>query len=310
MTDPTVTVRHLARSPITLDAAGVEEVPSTEPYRLAYDVAEDSLILEIRLEAPSYFTLDTVLGVPRGSTGGPYRLGMVPREGWPPRGGGSVAGGGGRGGAPGSGGGGPAPAGGSGGGAEDRSPLISGDRAFEQGDWGGAVAAYRRMPPPRDRGGEYAREYQRALVRLGIAQINLGDWQGARASLQSAVDFDFREYTAFFYLGQVQCTLGEFDAGRQALHHIPQWLTLHISEGQRPVVLALVEFQLGACSYAEASRARTGAELQRARERAVAELQSFLEKARAFPAPPPEIQAAAAQAQRMLAELRGSPSPP
>jgi len=46
---------------ITLDAAGLERVSSLEPYRVEESVAEDSLVVEVRLEAASYHRLDTVL---------------------------------------------------------------------------------------------------------------------------------------------------------------------------------------------------------------------------------------------------------
>ncbi len=297
LSDAEVTIRYLARAPITLDAAGVDRVPSAEPYRITGPVAEDSLVLELRLEAPSYFKLDTVVSVARGSTAGPFRLAMAPRTDRRAAGGGGGAPTGGRTPAapP------PQPSGAE---DEDRTSLLAGDRAFETGDWRTAAGQYRRMITPRNRAGAYAREYQRALVRQGIAFINLGDWQGALEALQEAVAFDFREYTAFFYLGQVQCVVGQYEAGRQSLNHIREWLTLHISEAQRPVVFALLDFQLGMCSYGEFSNARIQADLDRARQRALGEFQSFMDKANAFPAMPPEIQAAVGQAQRIMSEIR------
>ena len=60
LTDGQLTVRYLVRSPITLDASAVDQVSSSEPYRIAHAVAEDSLVVELRLEARSYHRLDTV----------------------------------------------------------------------------------------------------------------------------------------------------------------------------------------------------------------------------------------------------------
>ncbi len=297
LTDAALTIRYLARAPITLDATGVEEVPSNEPYHIVHAVAEDSMILELRLEAPSYYKLDTVVSVARGATAGPYRLAMAPRSGRAAGGRPAASPSGGQ---P-SGGGGARPAAPA---AEDRSTMMAGDRAFQNGDWRGAAREYLRMPEPRDRGGDYAREYQMALVRLGITFINLGDWQGAHDALQEAVAFDFREYTAFFYLGQVQCVLGQYPAGRQSLNHIREWLSMYISEGQQPIVLALLDFQLGMCSYGEYSQARLQGDMERARQQAVQEFQSFLDQANAFPTMPPEIQAAAGEARRIMGEIR------
>lgn len=302
LVDENLTLRYLARAPITLDATAVEVVPSSEPFRIGHDITEDSLVLELRLEAPSYERLDTVLAVAWGASAGIVRVPLTPR---PER----VA---------------------SGGGGEttpststdrqppeqtevdpdpppretDRSPMETGDAAFGNADWAGAARAYSRMRAPANRQDDYALDYELALVRQGIAHINLGQWQEANGVLQEAVDFDFREYTAFFYLGQVQCVLGQYDAGRQSLNHIPEWLTLSISEAQRPIVLTLIDYQLAMCSYGQAQQARTQAELQNARDRALMEFQSFVDKAEAMVPIPPEIQGALADARQRMAEMR------
>ena len=70
-------VRYLVRAPITLDSSAVEEIPATEPYRIEHEIAEDSLVVEVRLEAPSYHRVDTVLAVARGSSAGPFTIRMT-----------------------------------------------------------------------------------------------------------------------------------------------------------------------------------------------------------------------------------------
>ena len=301
LVDDSFTVRYLARAPITLDATAVEQVPSTQGYRIGHDVSADSLVVELRLEAPSYERLDTVLAVAWGSSLGTVRIPLMPRAdrtaaAAPPGGRETPA---------------PAPANRtpvSTPGEVDRSPLEAGDRAFTNADWAGAARAYARMPVPSNREGEYALDYELALVRLGISHINLGQWSEAHDVLQRAVSFDFREYTAFFYLGQVQCVLGQYDAGRQSLTHIPEWLTLSISEAQRPVVLALIDYQLAMCTYGESRQARTQSDLRRLRDQAMQEFQRFIDQALTFSPLPPELQAAVADAQQRMAEIR-APNP-
>ena len=77
ISDARLTVRYLVRSPITLDESAVHEVPSGQPYRIAHAISEDSLVVEVRLEAPSYLRLDTVVAVGRGGSGGPFRIAMA-----------------------------------------------------------------------------------------------------------------------------------------------------------------------------------------------------------------------------------------
>ena len=301
LVDDTFTIRYLARAPITLDATAVEEVPSSESYRIVHSIREDSLVVELRVEAPSYERLDTVLAVAWGSSLETVRIPLTPRadrlagrtapsgeETTPstpddrPR--------------PGS----PAEL--------DRGPLEAGDAAFANADWAGAARAYDRMPRPTDREGDYAFDYELALVRKGISHINLGQWAEAHDVLQEAVALDFREYTAFFYLGQVQCVLGQYEAGRQSLNHISDWLTLSISEAQRPIVLTLIDYQLAMCTYGESQQARTQSDLRRLRDLALQEFQRFMDGAGAFSPIPPELQAAMADARQRMAEIR-APSP-
>jgi tetratricopeptide (TPR) repeat protein len=302
LVDDSFTLRYLAREPTTLDATAVEEVPSSGSYHIGHSIGVDSLVLELRLEAPSYERLDTVLAVAWGSSLGTVRVPLTPRAD-------RVATEGRAGGRPST----PTPSGPPPSGATpasgvDRRPLEAGDRAFENGDWAGAVRAYDRMPAPSDREADYAFDYELALVRKGISQINLGQWQAAHDVLQEAVSFDFREYTAFFYLGQVQCVLGQYEAGRQSLNHIPDWLTLSISEAQRPIVLTLIEYQLAMCTYGEARQARTQADLQRLRGQALEEFQRFVDRAESLAPMPPEVQAAVSDARQRMAEMR-TPTP-
>jgi tetratricopeptide (TPR) repeat protein len=301
LVDDAFTLRYLARKPVTLDATAVEEVPSSEGYHIGHSIQEDSLVLELRLEAPSYERLDTVLAVAWGSSLGTVRVPLSPRVD-------RVAAGEGPGRQPSTSTPADRPGGNVSAGGPDRGPLEAGDRAFEIGDWAGAVRAYGRMPAPSNREADYAFDYELALVRQGISHINLGQWQEAHDVLQAAVAFDFREYTAFFYLGQVQCVLGQYDAGRQTLNHIPDWLTLSISEAQRPIVLTLIEYQLAMCTYGESRQARTQSDLQRLRSQALQEFQRFMDTAEALTPMPPEVQAAVADARQRLVEIR-APNP-
>ncbi len=307
LSDGELTVRYLVRAPITLDATAVERVPSAEPYRIVHAVAADSLVVEVRLEAPSYARIDTVLSVPRGGSAGPFRIAMAPRT--------------------------ERPAGGRAAGAAaarpgprptapsperrptaaaadeladaniDRTGLRDGDVAFDRGDWRAAVAGYRRMATPRG-SGPYASEYQLALVRLGISQINLGQWPGAYEALTEAVALDDRQYTGYFYLGQVECALGRFEAGRRTLGQVDN-LASTISEAQRPIVLAVADYQRAVCSHDEFQQACTAAEAQQTAARALAELETFIARGEAMTPVPAPVQQAVTDARRRMREIAG-----
>jgi hypothetical protein len=306
LSDPEVTVRYLVRTPITVDAAEVERVASAEPYRIVHAISTDSLVVELRLEAPSYDRLDTVVAVARGATGGAFELAMTPRapraaQAAPPRAAPAVAAA--RPSAP------PAAATPTPAAADeeldasaDRTGLRDGDAAFSRQDWRGSVAGYRRMVAPRARRGAYARDYQLALVRLGISLINLGQLPGARDALRAAADFPFREYTVYFYLGQVECSLGQFDVGRRTFDEIER-LAASISEAQRPIVLALTEYQRAVCSHVEYQQARTAADAERTAARALEELEAFVARGQAMRPPRPEVAGAVADAQRRMREI-------
>ncbi len=285
-----MTVRYLVRSPITLDESAVDEVSSGQPYRIAHAISEDSLVVEVRLEAPSYMRLDTVVAVARGGSEGPFRFAMAPREGrvasrpasarpqptraQPEASAATI----------------------------DRSGLTAGDQAFSAGDWRGASDGYARMPLPPAGADDYAREFFLTRVRLGIARINLGEWDGARAALQDAVNRDPTEYSGYFYLGQVQCTLGQFSTGRQTLSQVERHFQ-SISEAQRPVVLALVEYQRAVCSHSEFQAARSPADQARTRQQALADLEDFVSRAESLNPIPQPVQAAMADARRRMVEI-------
>ncbi len=305
--DGQVTVRYLVRTPITLDAAAVERVASAEPYRIVHSVASDSLVVELRLEAPSYDPIDTVLAVVRGGSGGTTRIGMTPRTGRvaaaatapavSPATAGPT-----RPAAP------PAAAAASPTAADDPADLTvdlsgfrDGDVAFQSQDWRRAIAGYSRMVPPRGRG-PYARQYELALVRLGISQINLGVWQGAKDALSDAVALNLGDYTAYFYLGQVECELGNIEPGRRALGEVGK-LAPAISIGQRPIALALTDYQMAVCSHREYRMARTSGDQQRTAARAVADLEAFVERSGAMTPIPPQVQGAVADARKRLTEI-------
>lgn len=307
--DDEMTVRYLVRTPITLDAAEVERVASGEPYRIAHDISSDSLVVEIRMEAPSYEPLDTVLRVARGASIGPVDLPLgATRERMaeataptasapgpdesaaPPPSRPSTSGAAGQ-----------APAGASG---ADMEILRRADEAFNSGDWMTAADAYRRMSEPRSRSGDYVREYVLSRVRLGISHINLGEWQRAHQALREAVSYDFREYSGYFYLAQVQCTLGQFGAGRESLSTITGRLAWTISEQQRPVVLALVEFQRAMCSYGEFQRAQGAQAVDQAGRRALQDFREFIEHGEGMNPTPPAVQSAMDQARQIMAGMR------
>jgi hypothetical protein len=182
--------------------------------------------------------------------------------------------------------------------------LRDGDAAFGRQDWRGAALGYRRMPPPRSRRSAYARQYQLASVRLGISLINQNQLPGALEALRDAAEFPFTEYTVYFYLGQVECSLGQFDAGRRSLAQIDR-LASTISNEQRPIVLALNDYQRAVCSHGEFQQARGAADAQRAAARALEELEAFIAKGQAMQPIPPQIAGAITDAQRRVREIAG-----
>ncbi len=296
LADGEMTVRYLVRSPITLTASSVERVPATRPYRIRHRVGRDSLVVEVRLEAPSYHRLDTALSVERGGSSGPHTIRMARRLE--------------------SGGGGPrppsretaAPAAGpppDGGEASpavsgpastepaapdagvDRSAIETGDRAFERGEWSAAVAAYSGMTPPESRSGAYAREYQEALVRLGVSHLRLGDWGAAPESLEEAVSYDSAGYAAYLRLAEARCAAGRTDEGLQTLARIAA-ARQRMPEGVRRQALLFVQYQRGVCLHRAFEATEGPVPMLRAGSRAIRTLERFIEGSEGLaPAPPP-----------------------
>lgn len=304
LVDDMLTVRYLVRAPITIDEAGVEQVSSSEPYRIAHSVAEDSLVLEVRLEAASYHRLDTVLVVARGASVGPMTLRMARRLDRSTRAGRPVTeerptsdrtetrpsptt---------------PSPAADPDA-AVDRSAMRTGDEAFNRRDWFAATRAYERMEEPTRPSGTYAQEYAQALVRRGASHINLGEWAGALDALEEAVTFDAAGFSAYLLLAQTQCGVGRIPAGRQTLTEIGP-LRSGLSARERPVVQALVEYQKGICSFKAFGRAEATRDLLRTGSRAVRELEGFIELGEALSPAPARVASALGDARRRVEEIR------
>ena len=302
LTDPQMTVRYLVRVPITLDATGVESVPAAEPFRIAESVGTDSLVVEVRVEAPSYHRMDTVLAVPRGGSAGPYTVRMARRldqGGAPasPRPGPAATTT-----SPGAAANRPAPAPAAGDGI-DRTAMQQGDQAYRAGDWVRASMAYEGMPAPTNRTGAYAMEYQAAMVRRGLAHLNLGEFGGAMEALEAATALPDAPADAYLRLGQAQCAVGRTESGRETLTRIERRVpTLPAAEG--PTTAAMIEYYRGVCSQGQVDLARTTVDLVRAGGQAVRELEGFIEKAEALPRPSTEVTAAIQDARGRIEEIR------
>jgi hypothetical protein len=303
LTDPRMTVRYLVRSPITLDASGVESVPAAEPFRIAQSVGTDSLVVEVRVEAPSYHRMDTVLAVARGASAGPYTVRMARRldreaaapvtrpsggvsESRPAAAGGAQPE--------------AAPAGGEG---VDQTALQEGNRAFQAGDWVRASMAYERMPEPPNRTGVYAKAYQAALVRKGIAHLNLSEFGGAMEAFEGATALPDAPAGAYLRLGQAQCAVGRTEAGRETLTRMERRVPA-LPAGEGPVAGAMIDYFRGLCSQGQVDLARTTVDLVRAGGQAVRELESFIQKAEALPRPPAEVTEAVQDARRRIEVIR------
>jgi len=311
LADRSLTVRYLVRAPITLDATAVEETSASEPYTVRHEVADDSLVLEVRLEAPSYHRLDTVLAVARGAEGGPYTLRMArrlervadaapgrptPTRPTPTRPTPAQAE--------------PATSGPATGpttepatGAPDRAALDEGNRAFEAGRFNAAIAAYQRMDPPVEPSGPYARAYQEARVRQGVAHINRGEFGGALEALEEAVDLDIPNAQALRRLGQAQCAVGRVDEGLGTLSALTR-VARRLPGRAQPQVLALRQYQVGVCAQQEFAQAEGAVALVRTGGQAVRELEAFLEEAEALPNRPPLMEEAMSDARSRIEDIR------
>jgi len=320
--DRRMTVRYLVRTPITLDTTAVERVAPEDPYRIAHPVSSDSLVVEVRLEAPSYHRIDTVFAVGRGASSGPFTVRMArrlarvasagarpPAEGGrpptaatrpPPKG--QAA---------------PAPTA-----ARpqpsvprpsapppdpdartDRTALRAGDRAFRKRDWAGATTAYERMPQPRSRSSSYARAYQQALVRNGISHMKLGEWGGALTALEDAVSFGSPGLSAYLYLGMAQCAVGRIDDGRATLERAAG-LPSSVATSERPSAAALLLYGRAGCSYREFELATKAMDIVRTGGKAVKEYRAFIQRGEAVRARTPQLNDALVDARSKVESIR------
>jgi hypothetical protein len=276
LSDPQMTVHYVVRSPIILDEAKVEQVPSVEPYDIREVIQEDELAVEVRLEAPSYHRLDTVLTVARGASVGPLTMRMARRldivaTATPSPGPEPVA-------APVSR---PAPNGGRGtlppvNRGPDRSALLAGNRAFERGSWLEATEAFARMPLPDDPNSPYGQEYQQALLRRAVAHMNRAEYGAALEVLESAASYGTPGFQTFLRLAAAQCAVGRTDEGRGTLAQLERGLSRR-SQNEQLLVGALIQYERGICSQGEFDRAETTRERVRTGSAAIQELQGFID---------------------------------
>ena len=296
LSDEEMTVRYLVRAPITFDETAVERVPSIEPYRIEHEIADPSLVVEVRLEAPSYHRLDTVLTVPRGGSAGPLtmrlsrRLDLVAHavepEPAPPSG--------------------PAqPPPNTARDGEDRGPLESGDRAFQRGDWLAAAEAYHRMPAPVDQTSDYGRAFQEAKTRQGIAHINRSEYARALEVLEEAADLDSPGPNTFLRLAEAQCAVGRTEEGRGTLAQLARARN-RMTPTMQSFVTAMIEYRRGVCTHGEFERAETTRERVRTGATAMQELQGFVGGAEQMSPTPPEVHSAIEDARQRIEQIRRS----
>ncbi len=303
LTDGQMTVRYLVRAPVTLDASGVERVSSREPFSVQQEVAEENLVVEVRLEADSYHRLDTVLMVPRGGTGGPFTLRMSRKLGGQTAAGGSSRPAAGR----------PTtaqpasaqpttsqPAAGAA--AIDRAPMLAGNQAFARGDWSAAVQAYERMPEPRDRSSAYADEYRDARVNQGIAAINRGERATALDALEEALTFDDVGYQAYLRAAQVQCEVGRGGEARGTLAILDREVN-RMPPADRPMIRALRHYYEGLCAEQEFDAASGSARIS-AGAAAIRAYEAFAEAGAEVSPISAELQTALDDAQNRIAGIR------
>ncbi|HUF75921.1 MAG TPA: hypothetical protein VMM35_06565 [Longimicrobiales bacterium] len=302
LSDAEMTVRYLVRSPITLDASMVEEVTPLEPYEIRHIIQEETLVVEMRLEASSYHRLDTVISVPKGSTAGPLTMRLARRldlvaggepepEPAPAREAAPPLPGGGRGTLPDAGRG------------PDRSALLAGNRAFERGSWLEATEAYARMELPADAASEYGREYQQGLLRRGVAHMNRAEYGAALEVLESAASYGTPGFQTFLRLAAAQCAVGRTEEGRGTLAQLQRGLNRR-SQNEQLLVGALVDYERGLCSHGEFDRAETTRERVRTGAVAIQELQSFIDFGERIEPVPPAVRTAIDDAQSRIELIR------
>jgi len=275
LTNEDITVRWLARAPITLDAAGLERVSSLEPYRVEESVAEDSLVVEVRLEAASYHRLDTVLAVARGGEAGPFTLRMTRRleraaggggGGFVPAGGGAtdVAGGA------------PAPAGGAPG--LDRGMLTVANRAFQAGNWLQAIQSYEQLTLPAGASDADARAYQQARINQGVSYLNRGEYAGALDALEEAAGMSIPSGAANLRLAQAQCAVGRVDDGRRTIATVER-MASRLDPQEAPSALAVAQYVSAVCGMGDLDKATNAVQRVQVGGRIMRELQAFIDRA-------------------------------
>ena len=298
LADDELTVRYLVRSPIALDETAVEQVPSNEPYQIRHLIQENELVVEVRLEADSYFRLDTVLSVARGSTAGPLTMRMSRRldlvvsgetdpEPEPP----ARPTGGGRGTLP------------STTVDPDRRWLLAGNQAFQRGSWLEATEAYARMPLPDDADSEYGRAYQQGLLRRGVAHMNRAEYGAALEVLEAAAGYGSPGFQTFLRLAGAQCAAGRTEEGRGTLTRLESRLNSR-SRNDQLLVGALIQYESGVCSHAEFDRSQTTRERVRTGSRAITELQGFVDFGERIEPVPDVVQTGIADARNRIETIR------
>ena len=298
LTNSEMTVRYLVRSPITLDAAAVERVSATEPFRVAHPVAEDSLVVEVRLEAASYHRIDTVLAVARGDEAGPFTLRMARRLERAAGGGAPVLGAGAAaqpegavataaGGAP----------------ALDRAVLSAGNRAFQSGSWAQAIQAYQGLQLPEGAPDADVRAYQQARVRQGVAHLSLSEYAGALDALEEAAAMSIPSGAAHLRLAQAQCAVGRVDEGRRTVAGVER-MAPRLDAQERASALALTQYVSALCGLGDLDKATAALERVRVGSRIVQELQAFIDRAAGVSPRTEDLAAAVADAQRQIAAIQ------
>jgi hypothetical protein len=301
LSDPELTVRYLVRSPVSLDETAVDRVPSVQPYEIRQLIQADQLVLEVRLEADSYFRLDTVLSVPRGGSAGPLTMRMSRRlnavasaEPEPPAAQPPAAtrpSGGGRGSLP------PTTSG------PDRASLLRGNQAFQRGSWLEATEAYARMPLPDDPDSEYGQQYQQALVRRGIAHMNRAEYGAALEVLEAASGYGTPGYQTFLQLAAAQCAVGRTEEGRGTLAQLERTLNRR-SQDDQLVIGAMIRYARGVCSHNEFDRAQTTRERVRTGSDAITQLQEFIDFGERIEPIPQPVQVGLEDARNRIETIR------
>jgi hypothetical protein len=292
--DAQMTVRYLIRAPIAYDQTAVDRVSSVDAYAIDEMVGEDELVVEVRLEAPSYYRLDTVLAVPRGETAGPLTMRLSRRldqvaqapTGRPARRESAT----------------PPPATQSSA-TLDRSAMVAGDRAFEAGDWFAATEAYQGMPSPTDPTDAYGRDYAEARLRHGIAHVNRSEFGQALEILDEAAGLPDASPQAYLRLSQAQCAVGRTEEGRGTLAQLSR-TTNRMLPDEQAYVNAMISYRRGVCSQGEFDRAEGQRDRVSTGAAAIRELNAFIEEAGAMSSAPADISAAVQDAEQRVQQIR------